>query len=65
MTNEKKWFDDLPKPKSTPQQVSVSELHQLITNNAQVVVVDVRRADIEVSPSFAYVSLRISLHYHA
>ena len=49
MTTEKKWFDDLPKPKSTPAQIAVHDLHELIQAKADVVVVDVRRADIEVS----------------
>ena len=51
MTTEKKWFDDLPKPKSIPAQIAVKELHELLQTKANVVVVDVRRADIEVSNS--------------
>lgn len=45
-----KWFESLPTPKSTPRQISVDELHGLLHGSkaAEVLVVDVRRADIEV-----------------
>jgi arsenical-resistance protein 2 len=46
-----KWFDALPTPKSVPRQLTVKELHQLLRDperSAGVLVVDVRRADIEV-----------------
>ncbi|KAK1922957.1 Rhodanese-like domain-containing protein [Papiliotrema laurentii] len=45
-----KWFDALPTPKSVPRQLTVKELHQLLRDperSAGVLVVDVRRADIE------------------
>lgn len=45
-----KWFDALPKPKSEPKRLSVEELHDLRAGSeGKVLVVDVRRADIEVS----------------
>ena len=47
-----KWFDSLPTPVSDPAQLSATELHGLFQSNetrAKVLVVDVRRADIEVS----------------
>ena len=46
-----KWFDSLPAPISTPPQMSAKELHELChmgQSESKVVVVDVRRADIEV-----------------
>jgi len=46
-----KWFDALPTPISTPAQLSAQDLHELLHSSetrAQVLVVDVRRADIEV-----------------
>jgi arsenical-resistance protein 2 len=51
-----KWFDSLPAPISAPAQMSAEELHDLLQSPAksQVIIVDVRRADIEVSPSCAY-----------
>lgn len=47
-----KWFDSLPTPVSDPAQLSATDLHELFQSNetrAKVLVVDVRRADIEVS----------------
>jgi len=49
-----KWFDSLPAPISTPAQLSVQDLHDFLHSggdSANVLVVDVRRADIEVSNS--------------
>jgi len=50
-----KWFDSLPTPISTPAQLSAQDLHELLHSSetrGQVLVLDVRRADIEVfSPS--------------
>jgi arsenical-resistance protein 2 len=45
-----KWFDSLPAPISTPKQITPGDLHELLhgQTGAKVVVVDVRRADIEV-----------------
>ena len=46
-----KWFDSLPAPVSDPAQLSATELHGLFQSNetrAKVLVIDVRRADIEV-----------------
>jgi len=51
------WFAHLPVPSSKPTQISVDELHLLLENEAagqlargvDWIVVDVRRADIEVS----------------
>ena len=46
-----KWFDSLPTPVSNPVQISGSDLHQVFESSetrAKVLVVDVRRADIEV-----------------
>lgn len=42
-----KWFDSLPKPKSEPRQMRVEDYHS-IASSEKVLVVDVRRADIEV-----------------
>ena len=47
-----KWFDALPTPISTPAQLSAQDLHELLHSSetrGQMLVVDVRRADIEVS----------------
>lgn len=49
-----KWFDSLPTPISSPAQLSVQDLHDFLHSggdSANVLVVDVRRADIEVSNS--------------
>jgi hypothetical protein len=46
-----KWFDSLPTPKSEPAQIGVEELHSLQAGSEKVLVVDVRRADIEVGLS--------------
>jgi arsenical-resistance protein 2 len=50
-----KWFDSLPTPVSDPAQLSATDLHELFQSNetrAKVLVVDVRRADIEVGIPF-------------
>jgi hypothetical protein len=50
-----RWFDSLPTPVSNPAQLSATELHGLFQSNetrAKVLVVDVRRADIEVGIPF-------------
>jgi hypothetical protein len=46
-----KWFDSLPTPKSDPGQIGVEELHSIQAGGENVLVVDVRRADIEVGLS--------------
>ena len=46
-----KWYDSLPAPISTPAQMSADDLHKLFQpsqSESTVLVVDVRRADIEV-----------------
>ncbi len=50
-----KWFEALPAPKSSPQRISCTELHELMVGKQagiDYVVVDVRRADIEVCEEF-------------
>jgi len=50
-----KWFDSLPTPVSIPAQLSATDLHELFRcteTGAKVLVVDVRRADIEVGIPF-------------
>ena len=47
---EAKWFDHLPAPRSKPAQVSPEDLHTLLRKEGhKVLVIDVRRTDIEVS----------------
>jgi len=49
-----KWFDKLPAPLSTPASMDVATLHGLLQQQSEpesgvrVLIVDVRRADIEV-----------------
>lgn len=45
-----RWFDKLPTPHTCPPSISVERLHSLIHDGAaeSVIVVDVRRTDIEV-----------------
>jgi hypothetical protein len=45
-----KWFDKFPTPKSSPETLSVERLHELLQSKEshKVIVVDVRRTDIEV-----------------
>lgn len=51
---EPKWFDHLPPPRSKPAQISGEDLHTLLGKDEhKVLVVDVRRTDIEVSQSIA------------
>jgi hypothetical protein len=55
-----KWFDSLPTPVSDPAQLSAADLHELFQSSetrAEVLVVDVRRADIEVSIYLSYLLL--------
>jgi hypothetical protein len=54
--NPPSWFAHLPSPKATPQGISVEELHAALQEKGQelVLVVDVRRADIEVRPRLSY-----------
>lgn len=45
------WYDDLPKPISSPPPLSIEEVHDHLsveTSGTRLLVVDVRRADIEV-----------------
>lgn len=49
-----KWFDHLPAPVSQPPSITAEELHGLLASGPpgrDVIVVDVRRADIEVRVS--------------
>lgn len=46
-----KWFELLPKPRSSPRSINVEELHSLLHDKGTrsgVIVVDVRRTDIIV-----------------
>ena len=48
--SEPKWYDPLPEPRSKPKQMTSEELHALLQkDDHKVLVVDVRRTDIEVS----------------
>ena len=50
-----KWFDSLPTPVSNPAQLNATDLHELLKSDetrTKVLVVDVRRADIEVCIPF-------------
>lgn len=56
---EPKWFDHLPSPRSKPMQISSEDLHTLLQKDEhKVLVVDVRRTDIEVTQLIADQSLR-------
>ncbi len=48
------WYDHLPKPQSQPQDLTVSELKAIMEDEKKergmdYIVVDVRRADMDVS----------------
>lgn len=50
MTPPPAWYDTLPLPKSTPRNMTVERLHELLScRDNETLVVDVRRADIEVT----------------
>jgi hypothetical protein len=52
MSTSQPWYESLPKPKSSPAIITVDDLHSLLQHSAnRVVVIDVRRTDIEVSRS--------------
>ncbi len=51
-----KWFGHLPSPVSKPPGMTVNELHDRLANQSigrDILVVDVRRGDIEVSTVFS------------
>jgi len=45
-----RWWDKYPKPRSSPKSLDVDELHSLLRGTAsnRIIVIDVRRTDIEV-----------------
>jgi hypothetical protein len=58
-----KWFDSLPASIGTPKQMSAKDLHDLFENaqsREKVVVVDVRRADIEVWSPHSIVCMKMT-----
>ncbi|KAK1920602.1 hypothetical protein DB88DRAFT_503073 [Papiliotrema laurentii] len=54
VTGGEKWFDKLPKPQSSPKSLGVDEQHSLLHDSSSdsVIVVDVRRTDIEDPMAF-------------
>ncbi len=50
MSSGSSWYDALPTPKSSAREMTTSDLKEILdTVPTSIIVVDVRRADIEVS----------------
>lgn len=64
VTGGEKWFDKLPKPQSSPKSLGVDEQHSLLHDSSSdsVIVVDVRRTDIEVGLHYRLGDQRDSLY---